>query len=97
MTETFLNLVSLYSSKLNVIVMLRRIHGFLSREDVALLEEASKRKLKYPKVFTSLLKCTNCDYNWFYKTAKCPACESTSIKMGAEAKVNGVKGGFKNI
>ena len=59
----------------------RRVKGFLTRDDMALLEAASKRKLKYPKVFTKSLKCTACDYTWFYKTAKCPSCESTEIKV----------------
>ena len=63
-------------------VSVRDIRGFLTREDMVVLEEASRRKLKYPKVFTSLLRCTACDYNWFYKAAKCPACESTAIVIG---------------
>ncbi len=61
--------------------LIKRIKGFLTREDMEMLQEASKRKLKYPKIFTKSLKCTACDYKWFYNTAKCPACESTEIKL----------------
>ena len=60
--------------------MLRGFKGLLSREDMEILQQASKRKLKYPKVFTKMLKCTACDYKWFYQAAKCPACESTDVK-----------------
>ena len=70
-------------------VSLRGLHGFLTREDMVVLEEASRRKLKYPKVFTATVRCGTCDYKWFYKTAKCPACESAEVIVGKTTTAQG--------
>ncbi|MCX6818925.1 MAG: hypothetical protein NT129_02895 [Candidatus Aenigmarchaeota archaeon] len=56
------------------------IRGFLTHKDIELLEEASIRKTKYKKCFPKKFSCSNCSYNWFYKTVKCPACSSKEIK-----------------
>ena len=60
---------------------LSRIKGFLTNEDIELLEEAGMRKpSKYQKVFTKKWLCTACSYNWFYSAIKCPACASQDIR-----------------
>lgn len=55
---------------------LARITGWLSKEDVELLEEASKRKLKYAKNPAKKFKCNECDYVWLYTAVRCPLCSS---------------------
>jgi predicted Zn-ribbon and HTH transcriptional regulator len=57
------------------------LSGFLSREDVRLLQDASIRKPKYKKIYTKKWNCKKCDYNWFYHTLKCPTCSSTEINI----------------
>lgn len=59
--------------------MLRRIKGFLNNEDMEMLEEASRRKLKYPKMFVASWLCGTCNYKWFYQTLRCPSCSSGTI------------------
>ena len=58
-----------------------KISGFLTREDLETLEEASRRKPKYEKKFTQAFNCIVCNYKWFYKTIKCPACESIDVRQ----------------
>ncbi len=58
-----------------------KLNGFLTREDVDLLQEASVRKPKYKKIYTKKLSCGACDYTWFYSTLRCPSCSSTEIKV----------------
>ena len=59
----------------------KRIRGWLTKEDVQLLEEASKRVLKYPKNPAKKYGCTDCNYIWLYSSVKCPLCSSTKTKM----------------
>lgn len=35
-----------------------------------------KAKTKYNKLFIELWKCGDCDFEWTYKTIKCPICAS---------------------
>ena len=55
---------------------LARISGWLTREDLDLLEEASKRKLKYAKNPAKKFKCNECEYTWLYTSLRCPLCSS---------------------
>jgi len=57
-----------------------KFNGFLTREDVELLQEASLRKPKYKKIYTKKWNCGSCSYVWFYQTLKCPSCSSAQIK-----------------
>lgn len=59
---------------------IKRIKGFLTRDDVELLEEASTRKPKYKKATVHSWSCNACNYKWFYKSSKCPICSSHSVK-----------------
>lgn len=56
-----------------------RIRGFLTKDDIALLEEASTRPVKARKP-AQRYKCCDCDYTWLYKTARCPMCSSQKTK-----------------
>ncbi len=58
----------------------QRVRGFLTSEDVRMLEEAAVRQPKYKKVFVKKWSCGSCSYNWFYSSLKCPACSSVEIK-----------------
>ncbi len=58
----------------------QRFRGFLTSEDVRMLEEAAVRQPKYKKVFVKKWSCGSCSYNWFYNSLKCPACSSAEIK-----------------
>jgi rubrerythrin len=55
---------------------IHRIRGWLTKEDIELLEEASKRHYKYPKNPAQKFKCSDCNYMWFYSSVKCPVCAS---------------------
>ena len=57
-----------------------KIVGFLTREDVDMLEKASARVLKHKKKFVDKWSCHSCSYVWFYNTIKCPSCSSKEIK-----------------
>jgi hypothetical protein len=54
----------------------QRISGWLSKEDIEVLEEASKRKLKYAKNPAKKFKCNSCEYIWLYTAVRCPLCSS---------------------
>jgi rubrerythrin len=59
------------------------VRGWLTREEVEILEEASKRKLKYPKNPAKKFTCGECSYTWLYPSVRCPICSScktTQIK-----------------
>ncbi len=60
--------------------VLKRINGFLSKDDLDLLEQASTRMPKYKKTQVHSWLCRSCHYQWFYKSVKCPVCESKQIK-----------------
>jgi len=55
---------------------IHRIRGWLTKEDVERLDEASKRQYKYPKRPAQKFKCSDCDYTWFYSSVNCPVCSS---------------------
>lgn len=59
----------------------RRVRGWLTKEDIAMLEEASKRVLKYPKNPARKFGCDECSYTWLYSSVKCPVCASSKTKM----------------
>ena len=59
---------------------LRGIKGYLTRDDIDVLEEASKRVLKYPKQYVQKYKCGSCSYEWLYNAVKCPVCSTADIK-----------------
>jgi rubrerythrin len=58
----------------------QRIHGWLTKDDIAMLEEASKRVLKYPKNPAKKYGCDDCSYTWLYSSVKCPVCASPKTK-----------------
>jgi rubrerythrin len=58
----------------------KRIRGWLTHEDIELLEEASKRVPKYPKNPAKKYGCTDCNYTWLYSSIKCPVCASPKTK-----------------
>jgi rubrerythrin len=58
----------------------KRIRGWLTKEDVRMLEEASKRVLKYPKNPAKKYGCDDCNYTWLYSSVKCPVCASPKTK-----------------
>ncbi|MFA4820458.1 MAG: hypothetical protein WC613_05900 [Candidatus Aenigmatarchaeota archaeon] len=60
---------------------LSRVRGWLTHEDIELLEEASKRQLKYPKKPAKKYMCESCSYTWLYSSLRCPVCSSTSTKQ----------------
>ncbi len=43
-----------------------------------------KAKTKYEKVFTALWKCESCEYEWRYKSRRCPVCSSIKIRIISE-------------
>ncbi|MEM7819296.1 MAG: hypothetical protein QXD48_00520 [Candidatus Aenigmatarchaeota archaeon] len=59
---------------------LHRVRGWLTHEDILLLEEASKRKLKYPKKPAQKFICHDCNYSWYYSSVKCPVCASKNTE-----------------
>ena len=59
---------------------LRGIKGYLTRDDLDVLEEASKRVLKYPKQYVQKYKCGSCSYEWLYNAVKCPVCSTSDVK-----------------
>ncbi len=59
---------------------LRGIKGYLTHDDLEVLEEASKRVLKYPKQYVQKYKCGSCSYEWLYNAVKCPVCSTTDVK-----------------
>ncbi len=61
-----------------------RIRGWLTREDIEMLEEASKRKLKYPKNPAKKYVCGACEYSWFYYSVRCPVCSSPETNQVAK-------------
>jgi rubrerythrin len=58
---------------------LSRIRGFLTKDDIALLEEASQRPVK-PRKPAERFRCIECNYTWLYKAARCPLCSSSKTK-----------------
>lgn len=38
-----------------------------------------KRKSKYKKIYIEAWKCRGCDFQWTYKTVKCPMCSSITM------------------
>lgn len=63
--------------------MLSRIKGYLTKDDIELLEEASKRVYKHAKNPAKRFECGECQYAWLYPTLKCPICASMQIKQVA--------------
>jgi rubrerythrin len=59
---------------------MKKIRGWLTKEDIELLEEASKRVLKYPKNPAKKYGCEDCSYTWLYSSVKCPVCSSSKTK-----------------
>ena len=59
---------------------IKRISGWLSHDDIEMLEEASKRVLKYPKNPAKKYGCDECSYTWLYSSVKCPVCASGKTK-----------------
>ncbi|MBI4162417.1 MAG: hypothetical protein HY513_01930 [Candidatus Aenigmarchaeota archaeon] len=59
---------------------LRGIKGYLTHDDLEVLEEASKRVLKYPKQYVQKYKCASCSYEWLYNAVKCPVCSTPDVK-----------------
>lgn len=57
-------------------MVLNKIRGFLTKDDLKLLEEASKRQLKYKKNPAQKWKCGDCEYTWLYSASRCPVCSS---------------------
>lgn len=57
------------------------VHGWLTHDDVELLEEASKRQLKYPKNPAKKYKCISCSYIWLYHSLRCPVCSSVETQQ----------------
>ncbi|HLC67594.1 MAG TPA: hypothetical protein VJI12_01805 [archaeon] len=55
---------------------LARIRGWLTRDEMEILEEAGKRKLKYPKSPAKKFSCSECNYTWLYPSVRCPVCSS---------------------
>ncbi|HLD49049.1 MAG TPA: hypothetical protein VJB11_01675 [archaeon] len=60
--------------------MKKKVNGWLTNDDMEVLEEAATRKLKYPKVKRDKFTCVSCDYSWFYSSARCPVCSSPELK-----------------
>ncbi|MEK6887896.1 MAG: hypothetical protein AABX14_03035 [Candidatus Aenigmatarchaeota archaeon] len=60
---------------------LLKVRGWLTHEDIELLEEASKRQLKYPKKPAKKYKCDSCSYIWLYPSLRCPVCSSSSTQQ----------------
>jgi rubrerythrin len=61
-------------------VSAKRMSGWLTKEDIVKLEEASKRVLKYPKNPAKKYACGECNYTWLYSSLKCPVCASLKTK-----------------
>lgn len=55
-----------------------RSRGFLTREQLEVLEEASQRPFKVKKP-AQKYSCSECSYEWFYKAMKCPTCSSDRV------------------
>ncbi|MCX6815646.1 MAG: hypothetical protein NT120_02230 [Candidatus Aenigmarchaeota archaeon] len=60
---------------------IKRMTGWLTKDDITKLEEASKRVLKYPKNPAKKYECNDCNYTWLYSSMKCPVCSSTKTKI----------------
>jgi rubrerythrin len=58
----------------------KRIRGWLTKDDIEKLEEASKRVLKYPKNPAKKYGCSDCNYTWLYSSLKCPVCSSQNTR-----------------
>lgn len=63
----------------------KRVRGWLTHDDVEMLEEASKRVLKYPKNPASKYGCDECSYQWLYSSVRCPVCSSMKTKFLGKA------------
>ncbi len=59
----------------------KKVRGWLTKDDIEMLEEASKRVLKYPKCPAKKYSCGDCNYTWLYSSMKCPVCASPKTKM----------------
>lgn len=57
------------------------IQGYLTKKDMDMLREASKRQLKHKKMFPKKLSCGSCSYTWFYQSLRCPSCASPSVRQ----------------
>ena len=60
-----------------------RIRGYLTKDDIAILDEASKRVYKHAKNPAKHYQCGECEYHWLYLSMKCPVCSSVQIKQVA--------------
>ena len=58
-----------------------RVRGWLTHDDIELLEEASKRQLKYEKKPAKKYKCESCSYIWLYHSLRCPVCSSSETQQ----------------
>ena len=56
-----------------------RRRGFLTRNELEVLEEASQRPFRAKKPAQKYL-CGECNYAWLYKSMKCPTCSSDKIE-----------------
>lgn len=56
-----------------------KLSGFLSKDDMEILQDASIRKPKYKKIYTKKWNCSKCSYDWFYQALRCPSCSSKDI------------------
>lgn len=51
------------------------IYGFLTTEDVEILETQTKRQTKYPRIVYKFAQCVSrCKTFWYFKPLKCPIC-----------------------
>ena len=58
---------------------IKMIRGYLTKKDMDMLRQASKRQLKHKKVFPKKFNCGSCNYTWFYQSVKCPSCTASTI------------------
>ena len=58
-----------------------KVRGWLTHEDIEMLEEASKRQLKYAKNPAKKYACSACSYTWLYHSLRCPVCSSSETKQ----------------
>lgn len=61
--------------------MFSRIKGYLTKDDIAMLEEAGRRVYKHAKNPAKHFQCDECEYHWLYPSMKCPVCASVQIKQ----------------
>jgi predicted Zn-ribbon and HTH transcriptional regulator len=39
----------------------------------------AKKKSKYNKQYIEAWKCNDCEFEWTYKTVRCPVCSTESV------------------